>query len=503
MSHEPPPHQFLRYGNVVPEWEGFVEAVRRPEPITFRVRTGRRSVERVRMRLEAQGFTLSPVPGLPDYLKVEEGDHSVAQTLDHWLGHLHVQQSVMALPSLALAPRPGERVLDLCAAPGGKTAHLAELMEDRGCLLAVDPKEKRLRGLMANLFRLGHPNILVVASDGRELPGEAHFDRVLVDAPCSGEGNVRRHGGRLPLRSLAFQRYIAGLQESLLRRGIELTRPGGTIVYSTCTFAPEENEAVLSRVMADAPVQIEAMDLDLPHAPGLPEWEGEAFHPDVRHAWRVYPHQLDSGGLFMARLRRLGEPERSVEGSERTSSGWSRIPTGFPGEDPASAENRIARACELLETEYGFGSQWVRDHGWMVRSENIWVHTAGEWPVLSWNPSGGWRVVALGLRAFRSAGAGLETPSNVFLTRFADPGARDDLPGARWRSLDQTELSTLLGGEPLPAGDLPTGPVVLLFRDEVLGRGMVGRRGLNMEVPRAQAARLQALLGLASEPEHS
>ncbi len=480
--------RLLRYRSIVSDWDRFLSTNRSPEPVTLRVRSLRYRVDEVRRRLAAAGFTVTPVPGLAHYLRVEGGPHSVAQTLEHWLGWFHVQQCVMALPSLALGPAPGERVLDLCAAPGGKTAHLAELMGDRGCLVAVDPKEKRLRGLMANLFRLGHPNILVVASDGRELPGGALFDRVLVDAPCSAEGNFRRQEGRLPPRTPAFQNYITHLQESLLRRAITLTRPGGTVVYSTCTFAPEENEAVLSRVLSDAPVEMEPIGLDVPHAPGIPSWKGEGFHPDVRHAWRVYPQHMDSGGLFMARLRRLGGPA--------VDQGWTPVPVAFPGEKGDPARERIRVAKDLLEQEYGFDASWIEEMGWMVRAENIWTHTVGEWPVGSWKPTGGWRVVALGLRAFREAPGGRETPSNAFLTRFARPRppSGEAGPPPRWRELERAELDRLLQREALPPGDLPTGPVVLVFRGQVLGRGMVGRGGLQMEVPKAQAKRLGALL---------
>lgn len=487
--------RLLRYREVVSDWDAFVEASHAPEPVTLRVRAGLADPDELRANLEARGFRLEPVPGLDRTLSLKGGPGSVAQTLEHWLGLFHVQQAVMALPSLALGAGAGERILDLCAAPGGKTVHLAELMEDRGCLVAVDPKEKRLRGLLSNVFRLGHPNVLVIAADGRSLPGGAAFDRVLVDAPCSAEGNYRRQKGRLPPRTRAFERYVTGLQEALLRRGIELTRPGGTIVYSTCTFAPEENEAVVSRVLREAPVRIEPIALGLPHEPGLEAWDGTSFPADLRHAWRVYPHHLDSGGMFMVRLRRLADDGSEAEPAARAPRGWEEVPAAFPGEDESAARARIAHGIHVLERTFGFRSDSAEPIGWMVRGDNIWAHTAGEWPLDAWAATGGWRVVSLGLRALRGGAQGVETPSNPFVTRFGDRFG----PSGRTLELAPGDLRALLESPPLPVGDVSRGHVILRFRGRALGRGMVREEGLRSEIPKAQAVRLLAVLREADE----
>jgi NOL1/NOP2/sun family putative RNA methylase len=479
-----------RYRGIIPDFQTFLESNLAPEPVSLRVRTGLVGVEPLVARLEAQGFELAPVPGLPQVRRVVSGPHSVAQTLEHWLGLLQVQQTVMSVPTLALDPRPGDRVLDLCAAPGGKTTHLAECMEDRGCLVAVDPKEKRLRGLMANVFRLGHTNVLVVAADGREIPTHTRFDRVLVDAPCSAEGNFRRTGGRLPRRDGRFIRYVTGLQEALLRRGIEATRPGGTIVYSTCTWAPEENEAILARVLEDMPVVMEPIDLPLPHAPGIEAWNGRSYPESVRHAWRLYPEHLDSGGAFVARLRRL---EDGASAEPPVDAGWTPVPPVFPGEDEGVARSRIEVARTLLRERFQVPPASLDSLGWMARNENLWVETAGEWPVEGWRPHGGWRVVSLGLRAFRETSDGRESPANAFLTRFADL-----LQGAVVE-LTNEELRRLLEGERVPAAaalGMATGPVAVRWQGQVLGRAMAGGEGLDLQIPRAQALRLQALLRL-------
>ncbi len=516
MSHPPSARRLFRYREVVDDWQAFLQANHAPEPTSLRIRRTLTDPADVTLRLERQGFRLTPVPGLADYLQVETGPHSVAQTLEHWTGLVHIQQSVMALPSLALAPRPGDRVLDLCAAPGGKTAHLAELMGERGPLVAVDPKEKRLRGLMSNIFRLGCTNVLVVAADGRELPGGALFDAVLVDAPCSAEGNYRKQGGRLPDRTREFQVYVTGIQDALLRRGIELTRPGGSVVYSTCTFAPEENELVVQRILDSCPVILEEIDLNLPHQPGLTRWDGVELSPELAKTWRVYPHHLDSGGLFMARFRKVSgsrvhpvssstpgprptsepaHPSRQ-EDTGRTESAWSPVPPAFPDEDQVAATARIEGAVRLLTEEYGISPKALEAFGWMVRKDNIWVQTAGEWPVERWRDHGGWRVVSLGLRAFRAAGSGKETPSNHLLGRLAShlPTPEDPRAGPRHRTLSDGELRHLLEGGALEDPTLPPGPVVLHHDGTLLGRGMVGRGGLRHEIPTAQARRLGAIL---------
>src|SRR5665811_2359827 len=142
-------------------------------------------------------------------------------------------------------------------------------IRDRGTLVASDVSEGRIRGLLGNVYRLGHPNIMVVSADGRDFPEEAHFDRVLVDAPCSGEGTLRRSGGQPPNQSASFVDYVTRIQEALLRKAIRITRPGGTILYVTCTFAPEENGAGVSPLPQDAPGEMVPLSLPVPHAPGL------------------------------------------------------------------------------------------------------------------------------------------------------------------------------------------------------------------------------------------
>jgi len=158
-----------RYRAIVPDWERFLETSRTREPVTLRVRTVRIPTDALAARLSAQGFGVAPLEGQPEFLRLTTAPRAVSRTLEHWLGLVYIQQAVMGLPARALAAQPGERVLELCAAPGGKTSHLADLMLDTGTLVAVEWSERRLATLAGNLYRLAHPATIVLPDDGRRL----------------------------------------------------------------------------------------------------------------------------------------------------------------------------------------------------------------------------------------------------------------------------------------------------------------------------------------------
>ncbi len=476
-----------RYRSIVPEWDQLLERSGVPEPVTIRIRSGRIQADALAARLQDQGFHLERHPHLPEFFQLHgDGPYSLGVTLEHWAGLFYVQQSVMALPSLALGASPGERVLDLCAAPGGKTGHLAELMDDRGCLIASDVKEKRLRVLMANLKRLGHLNVVTIAADGTTFPTGARFDRVLVDAPCSGEGNLRSRGGRLPNPSAGFRRKIAETQERLLRRAVSLVRPGGVVIYSTCTFAPEENEAVVDAVLQTERVTVEPIDLDIPHDPGLRSHEGRDYSEELTSAWRVYPHHLDSGGLFMVRLRKLAEDDRGE------ATGWRVVPEVY---DKRVEETRDPSPKSLADESERFFEGFSVSEGpllegrWFSRGDAVWAHGCDRWPIEGWHVDGSWRFLAIGLRAFELESGGRARPSNDLLTLLGSA------LGSRVVSVSRAELTKLLDGASIPvrAAGL-RGYVALAFDGVVLGRGIVRSGNLESQIPKARSRALADIL---------
>jgi len=500
-----------RYQPVVSEWNSFLAAAGRPEPVSLRVNTLRASPETLRTALESRGFRFEPIPGLPAFLRVLEEPFPISLTLEHWLGHFYLQQAVTGVAPLALGAQPGERILDLCAAPGGKTSHLAELLEGRGIVVAGEKSEGRIRGLLGNLYRMNHTGVLVVAADGRTFPSGVLFDRVLVDAPCSGEGNLRRRGKAPSAEgsSASFREYLTGVQRSLLRRAVELVKPGGVVLYVTCTFAPEENEAIIARALARLPVTLEPIPLNIPHETGLTQFEGRDFTSDMEHAWRLYPQHLDSGGLFMARLRRTdGDVPPDDEVRHR---GWTEVPAGFaeragsptPAEVGHAPTDRIAEGLARLREEMCVTPEALAGGRWMLRGDSVWLHSCAEWPVDAWeaeheaNFRSDWRLVSTGLRAFRYESSGRLRATNDML-RWLDRHI-----GERNVDLTGSECLRLLEAGDVAVDGVSNGAAALRLEGHVIGRGWVRSGRLRSEIPRARAHGLKDVLRVSGVQSHS
>jgi NOL1/NOP2/sun family putative RNA methylase len=297
-----------RYAGIVEDFEAFRAACERPLPSVVRVNTIKTTVERARAALDEAGIAFEPREWHDGLLALPDDQPGTNWPYVH--GWLHGQEEVSAVPARVLDPRPDERVWDACAAPGSKTTQLAALTGDSGTLVATDNNLGRLSALRSNAERLGVTSVAVTHEDARNhslkpFDGAA-YDRALVDAPCSCEGTIRKNPDALEDWSLDHVRGIAGVQKGVLRRAVQTTRTGGTVVYSTCTFAPEENEAVLDYVLEAEPCDVVDFELPLEHAPGVTEWEGEQFDDRVRAAKRIYPHHNDTGGFFCAKLEVTG-----------------------------------------------------------------------------------------------------------------------------------------------------------------------------------------------------
>jgi 16S rRNA (cytosine1407-C5)-methyltransferase len=245
--------------------------------------------------LRRLGWQGEPVGWCPDGLTVETGLQAIRDSELAANGHVYIQNAASWLPVLVLDPQAGETVLDVCAAPGGKTSHLAALAGNEAYITANDNSRPRLAKLRANLERLGVNNVEYTLYDATQLAHrllDRQFDKILLDAPCSGEGMMSLQSDKdFSSWSVAHIRRLQQLQKRLIAQAWQLLKPGGTLVYSTCTMAPEENEAVIDYLLRRNPdAHINQIKHELQNrVPPVISWNDKNFDEQVRFALRLVP----------------------------------------------------------------------------------------------------------------------------------------------------------------------------------------------------------------------
>ena len=279
------------------------------KPTTFRVNSLKTNRNSVKEELERQKFRLESVSWYSDAFVLREGRlKDLEKTEIYQKGEIYVQNLSSMIPPLVLDPKPGEMVLDLTAAPGSKTTQMANLMKGEGKILANESDKIRFEKLKSNLVLQGVGNAEAILSYGESIGRKfpETFDKVLLDAPCSAEG---RFDARTPSTYRYWNLKVVGgnskLQKKLLASAIAALKPGGSLVYSTCTFAPEENEEVVNDALLKfTNLELETVSLKIPtQMAGLSTWEGQKFSPELRKAVRILPTETMEG-FFLARMRR-------------------------------------------------------------------------------------------------------------------------------------------------------------------------------------------------------
>ncbi|MEM7813925.1 MAG: NOL1/NOP2/sun family putative RNA methylase [Candidatus Aenigmatarchaeota archaeon] len=273
-------------------------------PKSIRVNTLKVCREELVERLESQGWSLEHVPWCADGFFTDR--LLMGDTPEHVLGYYFIQDAASMAITLALDPQPGDAVLDISAAPGAKTTHIAQLMGMQGAIVANDTSFDRVKALAANIQRCGVANAVITQADGRAFPRWAAdaFDRVLVDAPCSGLGQIRAFKEIEAKWTERAVHRLAAVQKGLMLAGFDCLKPGGTLVYSTCTLAPDENEAVVQHLLDKRPTaKIEAIRIEkIKVHEGLTEWHSASFVADIRKCIRIYPYDNGTEGFFVAKV---------------------------------------------------------------------------------------------------------------------------------------------------------------------------------------------------------
>lgn len=259
---------------------------------------------RVNLLKAAPKATLATATGKVEYVPTGYRGPINGKSLDHVAGAIYSQEPSAMYVGEVVDPQPGERVLDLCAAPGGKTTHLVAKMGDQGLLVANEIFRKRALVLAENLERWGTRSTVVTNESPAELEGQfpRFFDRILVDAPCSGEGMFRKEPAGIEYWNPDYPAECANRQRKILASALKMLKPGGTLVYSTCTFAPEEDEQNAAWLLEEYPdLTMEEVKKYPGMDAGRPDWADG--NPELTKAVRLFPHHLQGEGHFIAKFK--------------------------------------------------------------------------------------------------------------------------------------------------------------------------------------------------------
>jgi len=288
-----------------------LEAYRRPLPTSFRVNTLKMNEYEVLEMLEEKGVSFKKIPWARYGYVVEDEPFDLGKTVEHMLGLIYIQAPISMVPVEVLDPKPGERVLDLCAAPGSKSTQIAQLLDGLGVLVANDISFERVKALASNLQRFGVLNVIITLMDGRKFPRFARecFDKVLVDAPCSSLGIVSKNWGIARSWSPEIAKRLSKLQRQLIVAGFDCLKPGGELVYATCTLTVEENEMVVQHLLERRENAV-LEDIDVPslrYRCGIIEWDGTRFDEELRKTIRIMPYDNWAEGFYVARILKEGD----------------------------------------------------------------------------------------------------------------------------------------------------------------------------------------------------
>lgn len=348
------------------EAEAFESSLTAAVSIGLRVNTLKISVEEFVRR---SPWPLTPVPWCPTGFVVPAGERPALHPF-HAAGLYYLQDPAAMAVTEALDPRPGEAVLDLAAAPGGKSTHLAAASGDVGLLVANDVHGGRARELSRNLERWGARNVLVVNETPDRLTRHwsERFDAVLLDAPCSGEGMFRKNPDAALHWSEQSVAACASRQQTLLSEAAGMVRPGGRLAYSTCTFGPRENEQVVDEFLSSHP-DWRLLDTRLPGvARGRHEWATAGPRSaELDRAVRLWPHLHAGEGHFVAVLHREGEPEQETEVRGTAGPG-----SNFAGKSPGGLEAQTIDLWERFRIEQ-LAADPLPEHSLLVRRDGLYA----------------------------------------------------------------------------------------------------------------------------------
>ncbi|MCD8105529.1 MAG: RsmB/NOP family class I SAM-dependent RNA methyltransferase [Lachnospiraceae bacterium] len=347
-------------GQLKEEAEAFWDAFEEAPHFGIRVNTGKLSAREAAGKLP---FPLRPIPWTENGFYLEQ-DVPVARHPYYFAGLYYIQEPSAMLPAALLPVRPDDRVLDLCAAPGGKATELASRLTGGGLLVANDVSAGRAGALLKNLTLWGAPNICITVETPQRLLESfgCYFDKILVDAPCSGEGMFRKDGSLISAWKKKGSSGYTPLQKEILSAAVRMLKPGGMLLYSTCTFSPEEDEDVVYDALRRNP------ELELLPVPMMDGFCGGIASTDrfgsyaeaLTRCVRIYPHRVDGEGHFLALLQKKGQSSRGNTYYAESAAHTGTIPKSVPDLLSVFSCRKSQTAARIKGWRWKqFGEKWL------------------------------------------------------------------------------------------------------------------------------------------------
>ena len=292
-----------RYSSIVDKPDKFSKFINEPLKQSFRINTLKGEKEEVLNKLKDYDSKIENVKWNGNAFV--SNLTNLGSSIEHFTGLIYIQELTSMIPPLIAKDVIGEnRILDCCAAPGSKTTQIADIMQNKGQILANDSRHTRIKSLRGNLDRLGVTNTTVSLRDFKSFPN-TKAELYLVDAPCSSEGTIRKKNAvARKWKEKDYERF-GKLQKGLLKKACQMAPKGSTIIYSTCTFSPDENEKIVSEILTEESIDLKKININgLKTGKGITEWNGQKYDDEVEKCMRIWPHQNDTNGFFVARMEK-------------------------------------------------------------------------------------------------------------------------------------------------------------------------------------------------------
>ncbi|KAF5139979.1 hypothetical protein G9O61_00g018990 [Vairimorpha ceranae] len=280
----------------------FMEESEKKRPLTIRVNGLMTRKKELIQKLSSRGMDMENIEWCDDALIIFNSSVPVGATPEYLAGYYIIQGASSMLSVLNLDVKENLKIIDMCAAPGGKSQYISALMNNTGVLYSNDISDDRIKALRSNLLRMGVTNAIVTNLDARKL-NFGLVDRVLLDAPCSGTGVISKDPSIKMSRTVDDIRKTVFRQKELILKGFDMLKKGGVMVYSTCSVLTKENEEVVTYLLTKRPNAKVGCDVDVGR-PGFPTFRGTAYHPSMSLTRRIYPHVHNMDGFFYAKIQK-------------------------------------------------------------------------------------------------------------------------------------------------------------------------------------------------------